>query len=230
MNSNGGQKKLLPPTVGGVVRRMKNVVSAADHATMKEHYSFLPPESGSVDKGSGTDESTDKTSQDGSQSAHKSSSSNSWQERMVSKYHQHLFKEFALADLSIPGRIGLRWRTRQEVVNGRGERSCGIKKCQYPNHDRNTLVTLEVPFSYREHGKAKKELVKLRLCTNCRPLLPNSTTTKSNKTRSEKSPEKKSEPTRESSRHSLDDDVETKKRERKSSSKHRREKKKRRKK
>ena len=94
---------------------------------------------------------------------------------MVVKYHEHLFKEFALADLSVPGRIGLRWRTREEVLNGRGESTCGNKKCRKSHFPTDDLVTLEVPFSYMERGEHKKELVKLKLCASCRPLLRHST-------------------------------------------------------
>jgi protein FRA10AC1 len=94
---------------------------------------------------------------------------------MVAQYHQHLFREFALADLSVPGRIGLRWRTKEEVFSGRGERSCGNKRCRNNSDGADDLATLEVPFSYEEHGERKKELVKLRVCKKCRPLLNHST-------------------------------------------------------
>lgn len=131
--------------------KLKNVVSEADHDILKEHYTFVPPEA---------------------------EKATSWQERMVQRYHDGLYKEYALADLSRPGQIGLRWRTRQEVLDGRGERTCGNKRCPQqdqqrtnPDDDSNTLSTLEVPFSYSEHGRAKKELVKLRLCQSCRPLV-----------------------------------------------------------
>ncbi len=224
MNSNLEKTPLQPEKMRTVaVRRMKNVVSAADHAAMHEHYSFLPPESNRVDKSSRVDDSNDRKPLNRSQSGN-----SSWKERMVSKYHEHLFKEFALADLSIPGRIGLRWRTREEVMCGRGERSCGNKRCKYKNHDTDALVTLEVPFSYTEHGELKKELVKLRLCANCRPLLQNSTT-KSKKTRNGSSPEKKAELSEDISGKS-GDDLKTNKRElKKWKQTYRREKKRRRK-
>lgn len=40
-----------------------------------------------------------------------------------------LFKEYAIADLSRykEGRVGLRWRTQEEVVSGRGQFVCGAK-------------------------------------------------------------------------------------------------------
>jgi protein FRA10AC1 len=124
---------------GGLRKNLKNVVSAADHALLEEKYEFLP---------------SDKKP-------------TSWQDRMVERYHDGLYKEFALADLSRPGKLGLRWRTRQEVVEGRGERTCGNKKCQVAED----LIALEVPFSYVEDGVSKKEMVKLRLCPLCKPLV-----------------------------------------------------------
>lgn len=43
--------------------------------------------------------------------------------------HSKLFKEYAIADLSRhrEGRVGLRWRTQREVVNGTGQFACGAK-------------------------------------------------------------------------------------------------------
>jgi len=130
-------------------RVVKNVVTSADRAALEDHYSFIPSESTRSKNNTVTNE---------------------WQERMVTKYHDHLFKEFALADLSIPGRIGLRWRTREEVINGRGDRTCGNKRCPNNSDDTNSslLVTLEVPFSYYERGEKKMELVKLKLCSSCK--------------------------------------------------------------
>ncbi len=198
---------MVPPenlrTVG--VRRMKNIVSAADHAAMYEHYSFLPNESSRVSNVSHARDADGNIVQNGPKSG-----DGSWQERMVSKYHEHLFKEFALADLSIPGKIGLRWRTKEEVMSGRGESSCGNKSCKYKNDSADELITLEVPFSYKERGERKKELVKLRLCVNCRPLLQNSTT-KSTSTAGTSSTKKESEQNEDTSGN-LSDGVKTKKR------------------
>jgi len=56
-----------------------------------------------------------------------------WQDRMVRHYHSHLYKEYVLADLSRVleiGKVGLRWRTQDEVKSGKGFRSCGNLKCQ----------------------------------------------------------------------------------------------------
>ena len=120
-------------------KELKNVVCPADHAVLEAEYTFLPSEEAPA----------------------------SWQARMVQRYHSGLYKEFALADLSRPGQLGLRWRTKQEVVDGKGELSCGNLKCR----NSENLVAMEVPFSYTEKGVAKKELVKLRLCSTCQPLV-----------------------------------------------------------
>jgi protein FRA10AC1 len=147
--------------------QVKNIVSEADHQALQDAYSFLPPVRAAP--------AEDKTNQlkDGN---HKNSSS--WQDRMVKRYHDHLYKEFALADLSQgAGRIGLRWRTQQEVKDGRGEITCGNKHCSKSKDyvssatTLQSLSTLEVPFSYQEHGERKKELVKLRLCSACLDLV-----------------------------------------------------------
>lgn len=149
--------------------KVKNVVSASDRAAVRKHYTFLPTErndrNGDFEHGSCRERT--------------SSNDGSWQHRMVEKYHDHLFKEFALADLSVPGKIGLRWRTREEVLNGRGDRNCGNNRCKFNRDDDHSLITLEVPFSYCELGERKKELVKVKLCRSCRPLLSCSTKTQS---------------------------------------------------
>lgn len=122
--------------------KTKNVVSGADQALLEEHYEFVSSEKDDARE-------------------------SSWQDRMVQRYNDGLYKEHALADLSRPERLGLRWRTRQEVLDGRGERTCGNKRCLKSS----TLVTIEVPFLYQEKGVNKKELVKLRLCDTCLPLV-----------------------------------------------------------
>jgi protein FRA10AC1 len=153
------------------------VTSAADHEELKQHYTFVP------EAASGT----------------------TWQQRMVKHYHSHLYKEYVLADLTRPGQVGLRWRTEQEVQNGRGHTTCGNKHCpaglakKDPQSSSSLLATYyqssrtssveeekrllekiphglglhdyEVPFTYTEHGQIKTELVKLRLCLQCAPLL-----------------------------------------------------------
>ncbi len=88
-----------------------------------------------------------------------------WERRLAKKYYDKLFKEYAIADLSRyeDGAIGLRWRTEREVVSGKGQFSCGAKRCE----QFNDLESYEVDFSYREAGEKKQALVKLRVCKAC---------------------------------------------------------------
>jgi hypothetical protein len=167
-------------------RKRRSVATDADRAELERHYRFVPePLSSSSSKEQGT-----------------------WQDRMVQHYHQHLYKEYVLADLRFVSekQLGLRWRTGTEVAHGKGSTSCGNKHC--PSHqsefsndneikihaaieqckpnstaeieERKRLVALkfgddqvnfEVPFSYQEGTESKMELVKLRLCAKCAPLL-----------------------------------------------------------
>lgn len=157
------------------------VVHKSDMAELRRHYKFVP----TVAEGSSRENST-------------------WQERMVQHYHQHLYKEYVLADLKFveEEKLGLRWRTKQEVASGKGSSSCGNKHC--PSHSPSSIrklhasignckprsdeeieerhrlsllsygdeqVDFEVPFSYQENNTSKMELVKLRLCAKCAPLL-----------------------------------------------------------
>lgn len=88
-----------------------------------------------------------------------------WQVRMSVRYYQQLFREYALADLSRykEGKIGLRWRTEMEVVAGKGQFSCGNKRCE----ERAGLRSYELLFAYMEHGERKRCLVKVRACSVC---------------------------------------------------------------
>jgi hypothetical protein len=128
--------------------------------------------------------------------------------RLARRYYDRLFKEYAIADLSLaqkrrdeerqlarevaeaeqgenadslrrrladlksqpPPQIGLRWRTRAEVVSGRGHLSCGNRACS----EKAALSTFEVPFSWVEIGAEapRSALVKVRLCPRCAALLP----------------------------------------------------------
>ncbi len=68
-----------------------------------------------------------------------------WQDRMVRHYHSHLYKEYVLADLSRVleiGKVGLRWRTEDEVKSGRGFRSCGNLRCQSAVCNNHTIAQL----------------------------------------------------------------------------------------
>ena len=89
----------------------------------------------------------------------------SWEVRMARKYYDHLYKEFAIADLSrfTEGKIGLRWRMEKEVICGKGQFTCGTTNC----NSCKELHSYELPFQYLEDGKRKSELVKVRVCKQC---------------------------------------------------------------
>jgi protein FRA10AC1 len=55
------------------------------------------------------------------------------------------------------------------VLSGAGENTCGNTRCKHhPNQDESVqLSTLELPFSYEEHGERKSALVKVVLCPRC---------------------------------------------------------------
>ncbi|ETL50463.1 hypothetical protein L916_00300 [Phytophthora nicotianae] len=88
-----------------------------------------------------------------------------WQVRLSVRYYRQLFREYALADLSRykEGKIGLRWRTETEVIAGKGQFSCGNKRCD----ERTGLHSYELLFAYIEHGERKRCLVKVRACSAC---------------------------------------------------------------
>lgn len=89
-----------------------------------------------------------------------------WRERLALQYYRGLFKEYALIDLSLFGtekQIGLRWRTKKEVVEEKGTKICGSLTCNYSGE----LNVLEMPFQYEEKGEVKMELVKVSLCPRC---------------------------------------------------------------
>lgn len=89
----------------------------------------------------------------------------SWEQRLAKRYHDKLFKEYCIADMSRykENRIGLRWRTEKEVVSGKGQFECGNKNCS----SREGLRSYEVNFAYKEAGESKQALVKLRVCPKC---------------------------------------------------------------
>ncbi|KAI9159312.1 hypothetical protein H9P43_008652 [Blastocladiella emersonii ATCC 22665] len=91
-----------------------------------------------------------------------------WEAKLARAYYDRLFKEYALCDMSRykTGLIAMRWRTQPEVLDGRGQWSCGNVACK---RDRD-LTSWEVPFRYREPadgGAEHRALVKLRLCPKC---------------------------------------------------------------
>jgi protein FRA10AC1 len=91
--------------------------------------------------------------------------STTWAAQLASRYYARLVKEFALADTSRwrSGQVGLRWRTTDEVVSGKGQFVCGALSCDAVMG----LHTYEMPFRYVEHGASKLALVKVKLCGEC---------------------------------------------------------------
>ncbi|CAL1361553.1 unnamed protein product [Linum trigynum] len=89
----------------------------------------------------------------------------SWEQRLVKRYYDKLFKEYCIADMSFykSGKIGLRWRTEKEVISGKGQFKCGSKHC----NEEKVLASYEVNFSYFEAGENKQALVKLVACEKC---------------------------------------------------------------
>ncbi|XVE76721.1 hypothetical protein DITRI_Ditri13aG0004200 [Diplodiscus trichospermus] len=89
----------------------------------------------------------------------------SWEQRLVKRYYDKLFKEYCIADMSQykSGKIGLRWRTEKEVISGKGQFICGNKHC----NEKDDLASYEVNFSYFEAGEHKQALVKLVTCKRC---------------------------------------------------------------
>ena len=104
---------------------------------------------------------------------------------LTRRYEEKLFREFVICDLSRyeESLVGMRWRTEAEVKSGKGSSKCGAKKCQASS----SLLTLEVPFSYVEHGERNTALDKAVLCEPCSEKLKRST----KKKKSEKKRRKK---------------------------------------
>ena len=89
-----------------------------------------------------------------------------WKIRMARRYYDRLYKEYAIFDVSRykEGLFGMRWRTEDEVISGKGQSQCGGKGCQVSTD----LRSYEMPFRYSENGSANKcELVKVRACRSC---------------------------------------------------------------
>jgi len=88
-----------------------------------------------------------------------------YEARLAQKYYSKLFREYCLADMSFykEGKMGLRWRTQEEVINGKGQFVCGNLKCDNDGE----LRSHQVNFAYLEHGVRKSTQVKLRVCNKC---------------------------------------------------------------
>ena len=107
----------------------------SDWEALRSHFQFVLP-----------DEEEEQSSSSGARKYR-----STWQDRMVQRYHSHLYKEYVLADLSRVleiGKVGLRWRTEDEVKSGRGFRSCGNLKCQSTCHNNPSTLSTEKKEAY----------------------------------------------------------------------------------
>ncbi|KAG2130826.1 folate-sensitive fragile site protein Fra10Ac1-domain-containing protein [Suillus bovinus] len=95
--------------------------------------------------------------------------STSWNDQLAQKYYDSLYREFAICDLKHykSGNFSLRWRTETEVLSGTGETTCANARCPEHTASSTSLMTLELPFTYEEHGHRKEALVKVVLCSKC---------------------------------------------------------------
>merc|ERR1719341_2216706 len=89
----------------------------------------------------------------------------SWEVQLAKRYHDKLFKEYVIIDLSRykENQFGMRWRVEAEVVTGKGQFVCANKKCSSVKK----LRTWEVNFGYVEQNIKKNALIKCRLCHDC---------------------------------------------------------------
>lgn len=134
---------------------------------------YLLTHSGSVSKTFTRDLSNDKSDYDVLLENHKfiwdeddlDNDELTWGQRVAKKYYDKLFKEYCIIDLSRfdENKFGMRWRTENEVVDGKGQFICGAKKCFV----RGGLTSWEVLFTYVEHNIKQSALVKVRLCPEC---------------------------------------------------------------
>ncbi|KAJ3444175.1 protein fra10ac1 [Anaeramoeba flamelloides] len=81
------------------------------------------------------------------------------------EYQKKLFRDYALVDLRHydKGKLGVRWRVRNDVLNSKGERVCGNVHCQ----NCFNLKSYEVNFEYKEQETKKNALIKVTLCKPC---------------------------------------------------------------
>ncbi|TYI69807.1 hypothetical protein E1A91_D08G180100v1 [Gossypium mustelinum] len=142
LNAYDRHKKFLNDYVGFYGKEKSTDVKLpikTDHDTLREGYRFIRSEEDDMN--------------------------HSWEQKLVKRYYDKLFKEYCIADMSQYkcGKIGLRWRTEKEVISGKGQFICGNKHC----NEKDGLASYEVNFSYFEDGENKQALVKLVTCERC---------------------------------------------------------------
>ncbi|KAI3652721.1 hypothetical protein MP228_002146 [Amoeboaphelidium protococcarum] len=116
--------------------------------------------------------------------------SEDYEKKALKKYNDMLYKEYCLTDVQLyiqnggQKQIPLRWRVKDEVKSGKGERICGNISCdstaglstyevpfQYRDKTSSTLATTNDPSSVSSSNTQKSDmklvLVKLRVCSSC---------------------------------------------------------------
>lgn len=96
------------------------------------------------------------------------------EKHLAKRYYDSIFRDYALVDLSRwrEQKVALRWRTKVEVLDGRGQFICGCLNCSGRHgEDRDgrteELKTFELNFAYVEDGVKKNSLVKVCVCQKC---------------------------------------------------------------
>ncbi|XP_055332857.1 protein FRA10AC1-like [Paramacrobiotus metropolitanus] len=174
---NVGSKRYKPPTKSDalykdsrdIVRYHASGMDAySRHKKMINDYLLITPGDTKLLR---RDTSRDRTDKDVIRENHKflwdeeNEDELSWEQKLAKKYYDKLFKEYCIADLHHykHNKIGMRWRTEKEVIEGKGQFICGSKHCS----NQMGLRSWEVNFGYMENETKKNALIKLRLCPSC---------------------------------------------------------------
>jgi protein FRA10AC1 len=108
-----------------------------------------------------------------------STSNNEYEDEVARRYYNHLFKEFAIADMKHykSGNLSLRWRSEDDVIDGIGQFTCANTRCEHHRQLQSAstkLTPYEVNFAYEEPSAEpgggivnKNALVKIVLCHRC---------------------------------------------------------------
>ncbi|KAH8152856.1 uncharacterized protein LAJ45_03082 [Morchella importuna] len=106
------------------------------------------------------------------------------EKRLARSYYQKLYREFAVVELARwkEKQIAMRWRTKEEVLAGKGQFLCANLSCRNEestldedpdedpdvvSNDRKGLRGFELLFEYVEKLEKKSALVKVRVCDQC---------------------------------------------------------------
>lgn len=88
-----------------------------------------------------------------------------WELRLAKKYYDKLYKEYCIADLKYyeKGKVGMRWRSEKEVIIGKGQFTCGERKCDNAENLHSYEVLLLLYF-----GGCLGEDQSIYACLSCR--------------------------------------------------------------